>query len=55
MINAVLPTLLEAARAQALPGCEAASVNEALRTFLAMLSLRDRPPRFKLVVVNANH
>lgn len=47
----VLPEMIEAARVQALPGREGASQNEVLRTFLAMLSWRDRPPRPKLIVV----
>jgi hypothetical protein len=47
----ILPELIEAARAQALPGREAVSVNEVLRMFLAVLSRRDRPPPPKLVCV----
>jgi len=47
----ILPDMLEAAWARALPGREAAARNEIIRLVLATLARRDRPPR----LVNANH
>ena len=49
----ILPELIEAARAQALPGREAASQNEVLRMFFDELARLDRAPRSAVIEFHA--